>query len=230
MILGRRVTLERIITLVRSGRPEPEIRADLHRELERQRREAAQEMAYIAGALAAVIGDGPVDLPPDVLAALPADAGLQFEMRSDGHIVVTPVQISADIRQIVLAANALLTVPEDAAVAPAAANLEESEAEARVRICNAVRLLIRRHYDAECRARGALFVESVFGELLAMAFGIELAETSEPEPIKERVQQFAERLVPRVLHYLLVASAERDRRQSSETEPGEPSAPAGRVM
>lgn len=109
-----------------------------------------------------------------------------------------------------------MTVEEFPPAAP-----DEPMGFALMRICDAVRLLLQRHYDGEIRGRGVVFLQGVFGELLSMAIGIELANCQEPEALLvHRLEQITEQLSLRIHHYQVASEV---KNAANQAEPGEPS-------
>lgn len=100
---------------------------------------------------------------------------------------------------------------------------EETDNQALVRLCNAIKTLIQRHYDEDCKARGLVFLEAVFGELLAASVAAIVLTAEDPEEaFAEKMPQLGTELVDRVGHYL---RAIKSHAPATEAEPGQPLLP-----
>lgn len=103
------------------------------------------------------------------------------------------------------------------------ADLEETDNVALVRVCRAIKTLIVRHYDEDCKARGLVFLEAVFGELLAAAVAARVLNAPDPqEKFEARMPQLGAELVDRVGHYLHAIKMQAEQTTPAEGEPGPP--------
>lgn len=205
-LFEQRQLVERVLAVARGSTPERDKRAAINAILNEHRGLGAREMTLIAvaGALAA---GGRFTTPASVFAALPPGGGLDITHdATTGAVTVEVKEQFAPLLQFLAGGGdgpfvaSSVTVPDPPDYPPA--NLEESADRARVRICEAVKLLVNRYYRGEFEVRGYAFMSTVFGELLAMALGIERAHQVEPPAsMVEWLEEFARELAPQVERY-----------------------------
>lgn len=206
-LFERRQQLERLFQALQEAPTEGAKRRAIFEALEVARAEGAQEMTLIATA-ATIAAGGSFTTPGAVFAELPAEGGLEIVLRPDtGALTVTLRAAFSPVQQLLIRltnGRPVYTDPVPAAEAPAdypPANLDESDDLARVRICEAVKRLTQRHYRGEFESRGFAWVSTVFGELLAMALGIERAHLVDPPLADTWLDDFTRELLPRVERY-----------------------------
>lgn len=233
--LQRRINVEQIISAVRAGGPEADLRSRIYDLVDEQRAEATREVGIIANALVAMQG-GTVEMPAEVFGHVGPNGALEFSLHHDGRVTLKTTELPVALLEAVRAAHArtgtvvpvIGQVPSPASDYPAA-NIEEPENVARIRVLNAIRTLVQRHYDGELRARGLNFMVTVAGELLAMALGTELAHQDDPNE-GAALAVLVNQLAPRLNHYHDVV---RQQLEQQQPEPGDSAPPApssSRVM
>lgn len=208
-IIERRAIVERILRAARD--PDPGVgRRALYNALEDARQEGGKECSILLAATVMEHLGGKVAVSNDALASVNTESGgMTYASRMDGIVIeavheLTPEQLHA----LALAhkpgdqVTKVFMPDEPDTAAPSAdypaANLTETESEARQRICAAVRMLISRHYMGEVEARGPAFHSTVFGELLAFALGLERDAEADPLPIAAWLERFMADMMPRV--------------------------------
>lgn len=174
------------------------------------------DMKLLAAALVVVAG-GDVTLPPNILAGI--DVGGGFYLEENHQTGAMRVRLMTSLAETVATAAAEATRTAADVDVPKA-NPAEPEGVARARMCEAVKLFLQRHYDGEIRTRGFAFLETVAGELLAMAVGLTLANAPDPDLPAPHLQDIVDALIPRVQHYQHVADQLKD--AAPRPEPGEP--------
>lgn len=192
---------------------------DLFRDAERA---AETDMRLLAAALVAIAG-GDVTVPPHALAGIEVGGGffIEEELQTGGMRVRVMTSLPATLA--IVAAEAESRQQPPAAAPPAhvpPANPDEPDGDARARICGAIKTFVNRHYDGEIHRRGFAFLETVMGELLAMAVGVALANDPDPDHPMPHLSHIAEQLVPRVQHYQHLI--EELKAAAPQPEPGEP--------
>lgn len=225
-ILSRRVEVERVLAIAQGQASDVEKRGAVWMALDAAAAEGGKEMTFLAAA-AVLLAGGTLELTPAVLAGIPSMGALSFTVHQGTITVTTEQGIGPDLLQSILqaaGARAGEAVRVDAPqpelegdTFPAAAP-EEPPHLALVRFCNAVRLLLQRRYHGEMQARGHGFMVAVFGELLSMAIGIELANCQDPEQtLAKRCEQLTDEMSGRIAHYQHVSEQQQ---AATETEPG----------
>lgn len=211
-MLERRHEIERLLQMARGPELDATKRQVLWEALDAARADGTREMVLIATAAVLAAG-GSFTMAPEVFARLPLGGGLEIISRPDtGDFSVRIAEQFAPLLQL-LAGGGILTTFEAAAAPTEAyppANVDESDDVARVRICEAVKLLTQRHYRGEFERRGFTFVSTVFGELVAMALGIERAHETDPKPMAQWLEDFGKDLAPQVEHYQAITEHLRD--------------------